>query len=138
MNRKLTFAWVLVFIAWFMGSFVVHGVLLHADYMQVPTLFRMNDDAHVFFPLMILAYLPLSGAFVWIYARGIAAKPWLGQGFRYGIAVALLATVPNDIIAYAVQPLPGMLVIKQILFESILVVLLGLIVAWVYRSTTRV
>lgn len=136
MTKKFIVAWVVVFIAWFMGSFVVHGVLLHADYMQVPTLFRMNDDAHVFFPLMILAYLPLSGAFVWIYARGIASKPWVGQGLRYGIAVALLATVPNDIIDYAVQPLPGMMVIKQIIFESILVVVLGLVVAWLYRGAT--
>jgi len=133
-TKKFMVAWVVVFIAWFMGSFVVHGVLLHADYMQVPTLFRMNDDAHVFFPLMSLAYLPLSGAFVWIYARGIAPRPWLGQGLRYGMAIALLATVPNDIIAYTVQPLPGLMVIKQIIFESILVVLLGVIVAWLYRA----
>jgi hypothetical protein len=30
-----------------------------------------------YFPLMMLAHVILSGAFVWIYARGAEAKPWL-------------------------------------------------------------
>jgi hypothetical protein len=49
-------------------------VLLHSDYMQVPNLFRTEADAHEYFPLMILAHVILSGALVWIYARGAEAK----------------------------------------------------------------
>jgi len=39
-NKKFLIAWVVLFIAWFVGSFIVHGVLLNADYMQLTTLFR--------------------------------------------------------------------------------------------------
>jgi len=38
------------------------------------------------------------------------------------------------LIYYAVQPVPVSLVERQIVFASILAVLLGLVVAWLYRS----
>jgi hypothetical protein len=53
------------------------------------------------------------------------------------VAVALLATVPMYLIYYAVEPLPGNLVAKQIIFDGIWMVILGVIVAWLYRGTAR-
>ena len=134
MNKKFFIAWIVLFIAWFIGSFIVHGVLLRADYMQLTSLFRAEGDQHKFFPLMILAHVLLSGAFVWIYARGVESKPWLAQGVRFGIAVALLTIVPTYLIYYVVQPMPGEVVVKQIVCDGILVVVLGVIVAWLYRG----
>ena len=76
----------------------------------------------------------LSGAFVWIYARGIEPKPWLAQGVRFGIAVALLTTVPTYLIYFIVQPMPGDTVVKQIVFDSLLMIVLGIVAAWMYRD----
>jgi hypothetical protein len=135
MNKKFIIAWIVVLVAWFLGSFVVHAVLLQADYMQLPTLFRTERDQQTFFPLMILAHVIMAGAFVWIYARGVEAKPWLAQGVRFGVAVAMLMIVPIYLIYYVVQPLPTSLVIKQIVFDGILTIVLGMIAAWLYRST---
>src|SRR5438094_676243 len=84
MSKRFFLAWLVVFVAWFIGSFIVHGVLLHADYAQLSNLFRKETEAQNFFPLMILAHIIMSGAFVWIYARGVEPKPWLGQGMSYG------------------------------------------------------
>lgn len=134
MNKRFLIAWVVVFIAWFMGSFVVHGVLLHTDYMALPNLFRTEADSQAYFPYMILAHVILSGAFVWIYARGVEAKPWLPQGLRFGGAVALLTVVPTYMIYYVVQPMPGATVVKQIVFDGILIVLLGAVAAFMHRS----
>ena len=136
MNKRFFLAWLVLFIAWFIGSFIVHGVLLHADYAQLSNLFRKESEAQSFFPLMVLAHIIMSGAFVWIYARGVEAKPWLGQGIRYGAAIVLLTTVPLYLIYYVVQPMPGATVVKQIVFDAILVLILGAIVAFMYRSTT--
>jgi len=135
MNKKLIIAWIVLFIAWFIGSFVVHGVLLHSDYMQLTNLFRPEGDQHKYFPLMILAHVIMAGAFVWIYARGVEAKPWVAQGVRFGVAVALLMIVPIYMIYFVVQPMPGDVVIKQIVFDGVLMVILGMIVAWLYRDT---
>ena len=134
MNKKFVIAWAVLFVAWFLGSFVVHGVLLHSDYMQLTNLFRTERDEQNHFPLMILAHIFLSGAFVWIYARGAEPKPWMAQGIRFGVAVALLTVVPTYTIYFVVQPMPVDVVIKQIVYDGLLMVLLGTIVAWLYRD----
>jgi hypothetical protein len=133
MNKKFLAAWLVLFIAWFAGSFIVHDLLLGADYRQLNGLFREPADAGRHFPLMFLAHLLLSGAFVWIYARGVESKPWLAQGVRFGIAVALLTVVPTYLIYFVVQPLPGVLVAKQIVFDGALLVLLAVLIAFLYR-----
>jgi len=137
MNKKLITAWIVIFVAWLMGSFVIHGVLLRADYMQLTGLFRSDGDQQKYFPFMILAHVILSGAFVWIYARGAEAKPWMAQGLRFGIAVALLTSVPTYMIYFVVQPMPGNVVIKQIIFDSALMIILGTIAAWLYRDAGK-
>jgi len=137
MDKRFLIAWIIIFVAWMGGSFVVHGLLLHDDYMQLPNLFRPEADARQYFPLMIVAHLILAGAFVWIYAQGAQAKPWLAQGIRFGIAIALLTAVPTYMIYYVVQPMPGMVVVKQIVFDGILTVILGSIVAALYRGPER-
>jgi len=103
--------------------------------MQLATLFREEGDQQRYFPLMVLAHVILSGAFVWIYARGVEAKPWLAQGVRFGVAVALLTIVPTYLIYFVVQPMPGLVVIKQVVFDSVLTVILGMLVAYLYRDT---
>lgn len=136
MNKKFLIGWVLLFVAWMLGSFVVHGLLLGADYTALQgKLFRTEQDSQQYFPLMLLAHVALAGAFVWIYARGReAAKPWLGQGLRFGVAIALLTAVPTYTIYYVVQPTPGLLAVKQVIFDGVLILLLGVIVAWWYRG----
>ena len=134
MGKRFLISWIVLFVLWMLGSFVVHGLLLHDDYAKLPNLFRPEADAQQYFPLMLLAHVLLAGAFVWIYSRGVEAKPWLSQGVRFGVAVALLTVVPTYLIYYVVQPMPGMVAAKQIVFDSILLVILGIVAAWLYRE----
>ena len=134
MNKKFIIAWIAIFIVWMLGSFVVHGTLLSADYMALKSMFRSETDSQAYLPFMLGAHLIMAGAFVWIYARGAEAKPWLAQGLRFGVAVALLAVVGSYMIYYAVQPMPGALVVKQIVFDSALLLVLGALVAFLYRG----
>jgi hypothetical protein len=133
-NKRFFIGWATVFVVWMVGSFVVHGTLLHADYAQLPNLFRPEADVQQYFPLMLLAHVMLAGAFVWIYSHGAEAKPWLGQGLRFGLAVALLTVVPTYTIYYVVQPMPGVHVIKQIIFDGTLMLILGAVVGFLYRG----
>lgn len=134
MNQKLAIAWLVVFVAWFFGSFMVHGILLHGDYAALPNLFRPEQEQQQYFLLMLLAHVIMSGALVWIYQRGVEPKPWAPQGVRFGIALTLLTNVPIYMIYFVVQPMPGAVVVKQIVFDSILAILLGLVVAFMYRD----
>jgi hypothetical protein len=134
MDKKFFIAWGAIFVVWMAGSFVVHGVLLHDDYAKLPTLFRPEAEAQQYFPLMILAHIILAGAFAWIYSRGVEAAPWFPQGIRFGLAIALLTVVPTYLIYYVVQPMPGLHVVKQIVFDGILILILGVIAALIYRQ----
>jgi hypothetical protein len=134
MNKKFALAFLAVFVTWFLGSFLVHGVLLHNDYAGVANIMRTEADSQRYFPLMILAHVFLAAAFVWIYSRGVEAAPWLPQGLRFGLAVVFLTIVPTYIIYFVVQPMPGTLVCKQIVFDGILIVINGLVVAATYRK----
>ena len=133
MDRRFLIGAFAVFVAWMAGSYLVHGVLLHPDYALLPDLYRTESDSQRLFPFLIGAHVVLAGAFTWIYSRGVEAAPWMAQGFRFGVAVALLTMVPTYTIYYVVQPIPGAMVVKQIALDSGLIVLLGLLIAFIYR-----
>lgn len=134
MNKKFLISWVVIFVVWMAGSFAVHGAWLSEMYAQLPNLYRTESDTQGLFYLMLIAHIIMAGAFVWIYQRGAENKPWLTQGVRFGIAIALLAVVPTYMIYYVVQPMPGNLAIQQIIGDSILLLILGVVVAALNRS----
>jgi hypothetical protein len=136
-TKKFLLGWLILFVAWMIGSMVVHGMLLGGDYAALQgTLYRTPQDSEKYFPVMLLAHVILAGTFVWIYARGReAGRPWMGQGLRFGVAIALLAKITTYMIYYAVQPTPDALAVKQMLFDGMLLMLLGMLVAWWYRGS---
>ena len=136
MNKKFLISWIVVFVVWMIGSFLVHGLLLGDAYASLGEMVRPEADQQAYFPYMLVAHVIMAGAFVWIYQRGTEDKPWLAQGIRYGVAVALLAPVPVYLIYYAVQPWPGNVVAHQIIGDGLLVVILGIVVAALNKPAT--
>lgn len=132
--KKMGLTVIVVFVVFTALSFVIHGVLLQPLYMQAPQLVRAQQDAQSHFPFMLLAFLIFSVVFVWIYTRGLEAKPWLGQGLRYGLAMWLIASVSRYLIYFAVQPWRGAVAAFQIVLELIMMLLLGITVAALYRK----
>lgn len=132
--KKLGTAVFVVFVVFSALSYVIHGVLLQPLYRQAPLLLRTAQDAQQHMPFMLLGFLIFSVAFVWIYARGLEVKPWPGQGLRYGLAMWLVASVSRYLIYFAIQPWPGAVVALQIGLELIMMLLLGLTVAALYRQ----
>lgn len=136
MDKKFFIAWLVLFIIFMAGGMVVHGMLLSDEYMATG-LMRSLPEQEQFMVWMILAHVMMAGAFTWIYARGVENKPWLGQGLRFGLALALFCTIPVYLIYYCVQPVPEMLVIRQIAYDTILMLVLGAVVAFLYRGQGR-
>jgi len=136
MSKKFLISWVVIFVVWMVGSFLVHGLMLGEVYASMGSLYRPEADQQAYFPYMLAAHVIMAGAFVWIYQRGGEDKPWLAQGVRYGAAITLLAAVPTYLIYYAVQPLPGNLVIHQIIGDGLLLIVLGVVVAFLNKPAT--
>lgn len=133
MNKKFLISWVVVFIVWMAGSFAIHGVWLGESYAALGALYRPDEAQMELFYLMLIAHILLAGAFVWIYQRGNEDKPWVSQGVRFGLAIALLAPIPMYTIYYVVQPLPGDMVVRQIVGETVLLIILGIVVAFLNK-----
>jgi hypothetical protein len=137
MNKKFLISWLVVFVVWFFGSFAVHGALLGEDYAALGEMMRSEEEQMSYFHYMVLAHISMAGAFVWIYQRGINSSPWIGQGIRYGIAVALLAPIPVYLIYYSVQPLPSHIVLKQIIGDGLLLLVLGIVTAALNKPAAK-
>jgi membrane protease YdiL (CAAX protease family) len=133
MNKKFLISVVVTFVLSMGFGFLVHGLLLSPSYAQLPALFRAPQDAEAYFHFMLLAHLLIAFGFVWIYQRGKEDRPFLGQGIRFGLAVAVLMTIPMYLIYYAVQPMPSALVYRQIVFDTLGVLLMGIAVAWLNK-----
>lgn len=133
MNRQFAISAVVIFVLAYAFGFLVHGVLLHADYAKLPNLMRPMAEMTGKLPYLVVAHLLFALGFTWIYLKGRENKPWLAQGVRYGLAVAVLATIPTYLIYHAVSQFPLDLAIKQIVYDAIAVVLLGIVLAWLNR-----
>jgi hypothetical protein len=136
---NMNFAWsaVAAAVLSFAIGFVVHGMLLAPDYANLKSLFRPEAEMRAMFAWMIVAHVLFGIAFAWIYMKGREDKPFLFQGARFGLAVAVLATIPTYLIYYVIEPWPAAVVVKQIIFDTIGVVVMGIVVAWIQSRGQR-
>lgn len=131
-KSRVLLAIVVIFVLSCVFGKVIHGMLLQADYASVASLYRSQADTH--FVLIFAGYLAFAIGSVWMYAHGVEDKPWVGQGVRFGVAVWLVVAVPSFLIAYAVQPLPESLLWKQLAFEFVNKIVLGIVTAAIVRK----
>lgn len=132
MGKKCIISAVVMFLMALALSFLVHGFLLYADY-SVTAGMRPPAEAQKLMHFMILAQALFGIAFAWIYVQGKEDKPWLAQGVRYGIAIACLTVIPTYLIYHVVTPVGLTLALKQIGYDTIRVVLMGVVLAWINR-----
>ena|SRR5205085_7569320 len=139
MNTKLIIAGIAGFIVSLGCGFLFHGMVLHGDYAQLPNLMRTEADAQAHLPFLMLSHLIKGFAFAWIYTKGISpGVSWLSQGLKFGVATVFLVTIPFYLVYYSVEPMPGMLVAKQIVFDAITMILMGIVVSFIVKSPVEV
>jgi hypothetical protein len=135
MGKKFWISGIVAVVVMMALGFFVHGVILAADYKALGSQMRSESDQMGFFPYMILAHVSLGFAAAWIYRKGMTpGASWLGQGVRFGIAMACVMTVPMFLIHYAVYPFPGMLIVKQIVGDSICWLVAGIVLALINKE----
>ncbi len=134
MNKTFVLSVVAVFVASMILGFVVHGWMLAPEYAKLYSLFRAPADQEQHFPYMIAGHLVMAIGWTWVYRIGRENKPWVGQGIRFGLAIAVACAIPGYLIYYAVQPMPSDLVAMQIGLDAVASMILGIVVAAVNRD----
>ena len=134
MNKQFIISVVVLFVLTMALGIGVHGVLLQADYAALPNLMRPEAEAMGLMHFMLVAHLVLAIGLTWVYRMGHdPAKAWAGQGARFGIGVAMVSVIPLFMIYYVVQQTPEVLAIKQIVFETISLVIVGMAAAFLNK-----
>jgi hypothetical protein len=133
MDRKFWISAVVAFVLLSVLAFIVHSVLLAADYAKLGAAMRPPAEMQARLIYIIIAHVSAALAMTWIYVEGREERPWLGQGIRYGIAVVLLAVLPVYLIYHAVTPVPLDVAIKQIIYDGISFVIVAVAIAWINR-----
>lgn len=130
MNVKFIISVVVLFVLSLGLGFVVHATLLFDQYSLLPGLYRTQADSENYFSYMLAAHLLIAIGLTWIYRMGHeAGKPWLAQGVKFGIAVAVLSTIPMYLIYYAVQNTPQSLMFGQIMYDTPAIIIMGIATA---------
>ena len=127
--KKTVMAIVAGFVVQLVGLVLIHAILLKKDYVETASLWRAQGDQLARVWAMLLAILIYVVGAVWIYVSGVEQKPWMGQGIRFGILLALVVVVYSSLSAWVILPIPHMLAVKWIISESVLSMVFGLVVA---------
>lgn len=140
MNKRFVASVVVLFVVSMLSGLLVHGTILAADYTKLANagVYRTPEQAQPLMGFMLAANLAYAIGLTWIYRMGRDARPWMGQGFRFGLAVATLATIPTYLIYYVVTPMPSDLVAKQIVLDIMVLVVLGIVTAFINRDPVAV
>jgi hypothetical protein len=127
--RKIIFAIVTGFIVQMASLLLIHSVWLKQDYLASAFTWRAQQDQVARGWAMLLAVLIYVIGAVLIYTLAAKPKPWLAQGIRFGILLALVTVVYGSLSGRVILPLSHNLVMKWIIGESALSVVFSLIVA---------
>jgi len=131
--KRIVFAVVVGFVVQLGGLFLIHSVLLRQDYVDTAALWRPREAQIMRVWAMLLAVLIYVIGAVLVYVRGVEQKPWMGQGIRFGILLALEVVVYGSLSGWVILPIPHMLAVKWILSESLLSVVFGLAVTGICK-----
>ena len=134
MDKRFLLSVAVMFLLLTAFGYLIHGVLLAPDYAALPNVYRSAEEQMRHFAWIPLANLVSAFVFVWIYRRGSEDKAPVAQGFRYGLAVAALVSVSRFLTYYSTQPIPGSLATRQILFDTTMFVVMGIVVALLNRA----
>jgi len=129
--KRFLLAFLAAFVFIFFWGWLYNGVLLKDIYVQTSSLWRPQSETMSLFHWIILGQAILVFAFVMIYASGFAGGG-IAAGIRLGIMVEILA-IGARLMMYAVQPLPGKLVLYWSVGGLIEMIVTGAIVGAIYK-----
>jgi len=102
LNRSIL-AVIVVFIAWSILDFILHGVLLQSAYWATASLWRPMEEMKM--PLNYFVKLAHTACFVAIYGLMVSEKS-VTAGIKFGCLFGLAAGISMGFGSYSVMPIP--------------------------------
>ena len=132
--KKLLTAFAAVFVLSMAYNYVVHEMILSSTYQQLAHLWRPDMASKMWIgQVTMLIYVFF---FVYIFVRGYENKGIM-EGLRYGLVIWGFVCIPGYYGQYMIYDLPYSLVFKWAMFELVLMVLMGIITALIYKPAVK-
>ena len=132
--KRFILAFLAAYIFLFVWGWLFNGVLLKDVYAETPNLWRSQSEMASLFHWIIIGQALVVFSFVMIYASGFA-----GGGIAAGIQLGLLleiAAIGMRLGFYAVQPIPGKLILYGSIGGLIEMVIVGAMVGAIYKPAS--
>ncbi len=129
--KRLIIAILVGFVVFWATDFVVHEVLLKADYQAAQSLWRPESEMGSYIGWLFAAELLFTITFVLLWTRW-AEGAQLGCAIGFGFLMGLASGV-WPIILYVVMPLPGSIACKWFFAGIVQAIILGIVTFYVYK-----
>ena len=128
--KRLLLAALAVFVTFQVTDFVIHNLILSAEYEASVELWR--SDMMDLMWMMYIISIVLSLFFTYVFVKGYDGKGIL-EGVRYGLIFGVGFHVVSIMSQYVVYPIPETLMIKWFVFGLIQFLIAGIVVSLVYK-----
>ena len=129
--KRFILAFIAAYIFIFLWGWLLNGVLLKDIYAQTPNLWRSQSEMMSLFHWIIIGQALIVFAFIMIYASGFAGGGVIA-GIKLGVLVEI-AAIGMRMGFYAVQPIPGKLILYGSVSGIIEMIIVGAIVGAIYK-----
>jgi MFS superfamily sulfate permease-like transporter len=116
-------------------AIAIHGFILASDYEPFyGTLLRPMNQTTWQVMLLPLSHLAFVSALVWVVSRVKLEGSTTARGVKIGVLGWLIGQVPLWLLWYAEQPWPDTLVLKQLGYELVSSLVIGLTIAAIGKT----
>jgi hypothetical protein len=128
--QRLLIAFVAVYVLAAVLNFLIHSLFLMSTYEALSSIWRPDMDRLIW--IQWVTGIFFSFFFVYIFVRGYEGKGVL-EGVRFGLIIWGFASIPMIYGQYMVYPLPYSLVLKWLFTDLLVLIILGITVALIYK-----
>lgn len=122
------------FVVIFGVEFAVHHVWLGEFYKAHAEWWRPEAEMQSKLPLLFVSQLLMAALLTVVYAKGYQpGRGNLGQGFRFGVLIGLLLTLPMSLMQHVLYPYPASLILAWLGAGLIEVALAGAAIGAFYK-----
>lgn len=134
MTKRMVIAVLVVFLAWSVLDFLIHGLLLQSTYQATASLWRPMNEMNR--PLMSLVTLVFTGCFVTIYGWLVEPKS-VRSGLRFGAIFGLATGASMGFGSYCYMPIPLSLAGSWFIGSWVEAMIAGAIVGAIVKPPTK-
>ena len=129
--KRFVFAFIAAYVFLFLWGWLLNGVFFKDVYAQTPNLWRPQSEMMSLFHWIIIGQALIVFSFVMIYATGFAGGGVIA-GIRLGVLLEI-AAIGMRLGFYAVQPIPGKLILYGSIGGLVEMVIVGAMVGAIYK-----